>query len=134
MKCSDVPSFARFEAYVRMHQDDPILVRGLREVTEALASAPRPLTNREMATDPAQMFKLKESCEAVERATRIMWACAAASDNIEPAMFEETPDYDSALYYFNQLTDLELMAETEEFRLRWELNRQAPMISQRPTH
>lgn len=132
MKCSDVPSFARFEAHVRKHEEDPILVRGLHEVSKALAAAPRPLTNREMATDPAQMLKLKESCEAVERATRIMWACAAASDNIEPAMFEEIPDYDSALYYFNQLTDLELMAETQQHRLRWELNRQAPMVSQHP--
>ncbi|MFQ3671246.1 MAG: hypothetical protein SNJ84_07290 [Verrucomicrobiia bacterium] len=132
MKCSDVPSFARFEAYVRQNGDDPNLVRGFREVTEALASAPRPLTNREMAMDPGQMLKLKASCEAVEKATRIMWACAAASDNIEPPMWEEIPDYESALDYFNQLTDLELMAATEEYRLRWEVKRQSPMMSQRP--
>ncbi len=134
MKCSDVPSFARFEAHVRKNSEDPILVRGFHEVAAALSAAPRPLTSIEMAMDPAQMFKLKESCEAVERATRIMWACAAASDNIEPAMWEEVPDYDSALHYFNQLTDLELMAATEEHRLAWEINRQSPMLSQRPTH
>lgn len=131
MKCSDIPALARFEAYVRAHREDPILVRGFEEVSATIARAPRPLTSSEMGMDPRQMIKLKESCEAVEKATRIIWACAAATDNIEPPMWEEIPDYDSALHYFNQLSDLELMAATQQYRLRWEINRQSPAM-QRP--
>jgi hypothetical protein len=132
MKCSDVPTFAKFEKWVRQHSEDPILADGFHQVSEILASAPRPLTSREMATDPAQMFKLKESCQAVEKATRVMWACAAATNNITPPMWEEVPDFGSALEYFNQLGDLDLMAATEEYRLIWDNSRAGSVTAQRP--
>jgi hypothetical protein len=123
MECSDIPALAKFEEFVLQHADSSVALESLDLVKEIINPAPRPLTAFEMGSDPEQMLKLKASCEAVEKATRVIWACAAAHDQIIPAMWEEVPDFDSALEYFNQLSYLELMAATNEFSLGWEKRR-----------
>lgn len=120
MECSDIPALAKFEEFVQQHADSAIALDSLERVREIITPAPRPLTSFEMGTDPEQMLKLKASCEAVEKATRVIWACAAAMGQITPPMWEEVPDFESALEYFNQLSYLELMAATNEFSLGWE--------------
>lgn len=131
MECSDIPALAKFEEFVQQHADSAIALDSLERVKEIIAPAPRPLTSFEMGTDPEQMLKLKASCEAVEKATRVIWACAAATGEIIPPMWEEVPDFESALEYFNQLSYLELMAATNEFGLGWE-KRKLMSPAQRP--
>jgi len=123
MECNDIPALAKFEEFVHQHSDSAIAMQSLDKVKEIIMSAPPPLTSFEMGTDPQQMMKLKASCEAVEKATRVIWACAAAHDEIVPAMWENVPDFESALNYFNQLSYLDLMEATKEFSLGWEKRR-----------
>jgi len=123
MDCSDIPALAKFEEFVLQHQDSPVAVGSLDMVRQIITPAPRPLTSFEMGTDPDQMMKLKASCEAVEKATRVIWACAAAHGEINPPMWEEVPDFESALEYFNHLSYLDLMAATNEYSLGWEKRR-----------
>ena len=68
----------------------------------------------------APVADLKASCEAVEKSTRLLWACAAATDQISPRPWDYLPDYKSSLDYFLSLNDLELMAVTREHRIAWE--------------
>jgi len=63
---------------------------------------------------------LKASCEAVEKSTRLLWACAAATDQIAPRPWSYLPDYNASLDYFLALNDLELMAVTKQHRIAWE--------------
>ena len=64
--------------------------------------------------------RLKASCEAVEKSTRLLWACAAATDNISPRLWDYLPDYEASIAYFLSLDDLELMAVTKMHRITWE--------------
>ena len=64
---------------------------------------------------------LKASCQAVEKSTRLLWAAAAATDQIHPRPWDYLPDYTSSLDYFIGLNDLELMAVTQQHRINWEL-------------
>jgi hypothetical protein len=63
---------------------------------------------------------LKASCEAIEKSTRLIWACAAATGNIRPPLWAYKADYQSSLEYFLALPDLELMAVTRAHRVIWE--------------
>jgi hypothetical protein len=49
-----------------------------------------------------------------------LWACAAATDNITPRIWDYVPDYEASLEYFLELADLELMAVTKRHRIAWE--------------
>jgi hypothetical protein len=68
----------------------------------------------------APVADLKASCEAVEKSTRLLWACAAATDQIAPRLWDYLPDYQSSLDYFLNLNDIELMAVTQQHRITWE--------------
>jgi hypothetical protein len=84
-----------------------------------IAPAPKPAGVLDFGNG-TPVDNLRASCEAVEKSTRLIWACAAATDNISPRMWDYLPDYDSSLNYFSELNDLELMAVTKEHRITWE--------------
>jgi hypothetical protein len=119
MTFRDVPSLLKFEHYARRHAEDAIVMDCYRRIREVITPAPQPpsglSTGSALAVDG-----LKASCEAVEKSTRIMWACAVATGNVQPAMWDYLPDYESSLDYFLKLGDLELMAVTQRHRLSWE--------------
>ena len=56
----------------------------------------------------------------MEKSTRLIWACAAATDQITPRLWDYLPDYASSLDYFLDLKDLELMAVTQRHGITWE--------------
>jgi hypothetical protein len=71
--------------------------------------------------DPLKQIEfLTASCKAVEKSNRVIWACATATDCVNPAVWDYLPDYDGALEYFNALGDLDIMALTEKHRLLWD--------------
>jgi hypothetical protein len=84
-----------------------------------ITPAPKPASVLDFG-DSAPVDNLRASCEAVEKSTRLIWACAAATDNISPRMWDYLPDYEASLTYFSELNDLELMAVTKEHRITWE--------------
>jgi hypothetical protein len=90
-----------------------------RKVREIIRDAPAPPDS----ADPSKqvpMDTLKASCAAIEKSTRILWACAAATNHIRPALWDYTADYEASLAYFTELEDLELMAITKKHRIEWE--------------
>jgi hypothetical protein len=120
MECSDIPALGKFARFVAEYPDEEVVQTSYRMVMDIIGPAPKPLSAFEMGMDPGQMLKLKESCEAVEKATRVIWACAAATDQIDPPMWDEIPAFDSAFEYFNTLPPIELMAATKEYVIIWE--------------
>src|SRR5271155_3200307 len=119
MTFRDVPSLMKFEQYARLHSEDEIVMDCYRRIREVITPAPRPPsgfdTSRDMSVDG-----LKASCEAVEKSTRLMWACAVATDHVSPRIWDYLPDYESSIEYFQGLDDLELMAVTKQHRITWE--------------
>ena len=122
MNFRDVPGLHKFEQHARHHPEDEIVMDCYRRIREVITPIPRP---PEMlgSAGALPVDELKASCEAVERSTRLLWACAAATDNIDPAMWGYVPDYAASLDYFLSLGDLELMAVTQQHRLAWEAPR-----------
>lgn len=116
MNFRDIPSLLKFEQHARNHSDDEIIMDCYRRIREVIAPAPGP--ESELSGGPP-VAELKAGCEAVEKSTRLLWACAAATDNIEPALWDYRPDYQASLEYFLGLGDLELMAVTTQHRLAW---------------
>jgi hypothetical protein len=80
--------------------------------------------------DPeAQLLELnylRARCQAVERATRIIWACAAATDHIQPKLWSRPPDFHAVLEYFGSMSDTDLMKETKGHQIEWEKNILSP--------
>jgi hypothetical protein len=118
MNFRDVPNLQKFEQHARGHSDNEIVMDCYKRIREVIAPVPKP-------PDPLQfngaaMSDLKASCEAVEKSTRLIWACAAATDQIAPRPWDYLPDYKSSLDYFLNLEDLELMAVTQRHRITWE--------------
>jgi hypothetical protein len=118
MNFRDVPNLQKFEQHARIHSDDEIVMDCYKRIRDVIAPVPKP-------PDPLQfngaaVADLKASCEAVEKSTRLIWACAAATDQITPRPWDYLPDYNSSLDYFLGLKDLELMAVTQRFRIKWE--------------
>lgn len=122
MECNDIPALARFEKYARTNRDCDVTQSTLARVRELIAPVPKPLGNLASPSDTMMINGLKQSCEAVEAATRIIWACAATTDQITPPIWLELPDFDEAIMYFRTLSDLDLMALTKEYRLAWEVS------------
>ena len=89
-----------------------------KRIRDVISPVPKPPDPLEF--NGAPVADLKASCEAVEKATRLLWACAAAADQIAPRPWDYLPDYQSSLDYFLALGDLELMAVTQRFRITWE--------------
>jgi hypothetical protein len=89
-----------------------------KRIREVIAPVPKPPDVMDFGNAPVD--NLKASCEAVEKSTRLLWACAAATDQIAPRPWDYLPDYASSLDYFLGLNDLELMAVTQQHRITWE--------------
>jgi hypothetical protein len=119
MNFRDVPNLLKFEQHARSHSDDEIIMDCYRRIRDVIAPVPKPPGVLDF-TGAAPIENLKASCEAVEKSTRLLWACAAATDNISPRLWDYLPDYDSSISYFLELEDLELMAVTKQHRITWE--------------
>jgi hypothetical protein len=119
MNFRDVPNLLKFEQHARSHSDDEIIMDCYRRIRDVIAPVPKPPGVLDF-TGAAPIENLKASCEAVEKSTRLLWACAAATDNISPRLWDYLPDYESSISYFLELEDLELMAVTKQHRITWE--------------
>jgi hypothetical protein len=122
MEFRDVPGLHKFEQHARHHSDDEIVMDCYRRIREVIGPVPRAVEVLGWMSAPA-MDELKVSCAAIEKSTRLLWACAAATDHIAPALWEYVPDYAASLDYFLALDDLELMAVTQQHRLLWDASR-----------
>ncbi len=120
MNFRDVPNLLKFEQHARNHSEDEIVIDCYKRIREVIAPVPKPPNDYEFGGAPP-VADLKASCEAVEKATRLLWACAAATDQIAPRPWDYLPDYESSLDYFLGLNDLELMAVTQLHRITWEI-------------
>jgi hypothetical protein len=120
MNFRDVPNLLKFEQYARSHSEDEIVMDCYKRIREVIAPVPKPPSGFEFVAGAAVVDDLKASCEAVEKSTRLLWACAAATDQIQPRPWDYLPDYKSSLDYFLGLNDLELMAVTQQYRIAWE--------------
>ena len=118
MNFRDVPNLLRFEQYARGHADNEIIMDCYTRIREVIAPVPEPPDN--LTVSGAPVADLKASCEAVEKSNRLIWACAAATDQVSPRLWDYLPDYKSSLDYFLGLSDLELMAVTQKHRINWE--------------
>ena len=118
MNFRDVPNLLKFEQHARSHSDNEIVMDCYKRIRELIAPVPKP--PEIMAFGGAPVADLKASCEAVEKSTRLLWACAAATDKLAPRLWDYVPDYDSSIDYFLGLNDLELMAITKPHRITWE--------------
>jgi hypothetical protein len=119
MNFRDVPNLLKFEQHARSHSENEIVMDCYTRIREIIAPVPKLPDGFDFAA-PAPMNDLKASCEAVEKSTRLLWACAAATDQISPRPWDYLPDYKSSLDYFLGLGDLELMAVTQRHRILWE--------------
>jgi hypothetical protein len=120
MNFRDVPNLLKFEQYARSHSEDEIIMDCYKRIREVIAPVPKPPSGFEFTPSSMAVEGLKASCEAVEKSTRLLWACAAATDQIAPRPWDYLPDYESSLDYFLGLNDLELMAVTKQHRIAWE--------------
>ena len=118
MNFRDVPNLLKFEQHARAHSENAIVMDCYRRIREIIAPVPTPSEGFD-AGPPID--GLRASCEAVEKATRLLWACAAATGNITPPLWEYLPDYESSLAYFQELNDIELMAVTKSHHITWEV-------------
>jgi hypothetical protein len=118
MNFRDVPNLLKFEHHARGHSDDEIIMDCYKRIRDVIAPVPKPPGDLDFGGAP--VADLKASCEAVEKSTRLLWACAAATDQISPRLWDYLPDYKSSLDYFLGLNDLELMAVTQQHRITWE--------------
>ena len=118
MNFRDVPNLQKFEHHARGNSDNEIVMDCYKRIREIIAPVPKPPDP--LHFNSAAMADLKTSCEAVEKSTRLIWACAAATDQIAPRLWDYLPDYDSSLDYFLALKDLELMAVTQRHHITWE--------------
>jgi hypothetical protein len=119
MNFRDVPNLLKFEHHARGHSDDEIIMDCYKRIRDVIAPVPKPPGLFD-SVEAAPVDDLKASCEAVEKSTRLLWACAAATAQISPPLWNYLPEYESSLDYFLGLDDLELMAVTERHRIAWE--------------
>jgi hypothetical protein len=120
MKFTDVPTLAKFEKHALANPDCAITQQSFQAVKEIIEPVDNANNNFHNLHETAAIMNLKERCVAVEKSTRIIWACACATDHVSPPKWDFIPDYQSGLEYFQGLSDLELMAETKDHRITWE--------------
>ena len=120
MNFRDIPNLLKFEQHARSHADDEIIMDGYKRIRDVISPVSKP-PDLDFGQGTS-VDSLRESCEAVEKSTRLLWACAAATDNITPRIWDYLPDYESSISYFMELDDLELMAVTKLHRITWEEN------------
>lgn len=119
MNFRDVPNLQKFEEHARQNSENEIVMDCYKRIREVIAPVPKPSPVLDFGGG-APVNDLRASCEAVEKSTRLLWACAAATDHISPRLWDYLPDYDSSIAYFQDLDDLELMAVTKLHRITWE--------------
>ena len=119
MNFRDVPNLMKFEQHARSHADNEIVMDCYRRIRDVITPVPKPPGVLDFAGG-APIDGLKASCAAVEKSTRLLWACAAATDHVAPRIWDYLPDYESSIEYFQGLDDLELMAVTKRHRISWE--------------
>ena len=120
MNFRDVPNLLKFEQYARLHSENQIVMDCYRRVREMIAKVAKPPSVIDFGGGAPDIDAMKDSCAAVEKSTRLLWACAAATNNINPPIWDYLPDYDSSIDYFISLEDLELMAVTKLHKIAWE--------------
>jgi len=118
MNFRDVPNLLKFEQHARGHSENEIIMDCYTRIREVIA--PVPNSPNILTSIGAPVADLRASCEAVEKSTRLIWACAAATDQITPRIWDYLPDYKSSLDYFLALKDIELMAVTQKHHITWE--------------
>lgn len=118
MNFRDVPSLLKFEEHARAHSNCEITMDAYRRVRDIITPVPKPAQVLDF-NNQAPLEDLKASCAAIEKSTRILWACASATNHVLPPLWSYVPDYASALNYFTTLGDLELMAVTKEHNINW---------------
>ncbi len=122
MKLSDVPDLAAFEQHAQTNPSCPDTqetyqaVLMLFEMVQTTDSGRIP-SNQE----PTDVRLLTRQCAVIEEATRLIWACAAATGHINPPIWEDAPLIEDALDYFHGLDDGEWMAQTNAHRIRWDM-------------
>jgi hypothetical protein len=119
MEFRDAPNLKRFADHARANDTCEITMDAYRRVRDLIAPVPAPAASVDVQAG-VTVESMKETLAAIEKSNRIIWACAAATDCVTPAIWEYTPDYNSALEYFQSLDDLELMAITKNYRISWE--------------
>ena len=119
MNFRDVPNLLKFEQYARQNSEDEMVMDCYKRIRELIAPVPKPSSVLDFG-GAAPTEGLLASCQAVEKSTRLLWACAAATDQIVPRLWDYVPDYDSSISYFLELNDLELMAVTKLHHITWE--------------
>lgn len=120
MTFRDVPSLVKFEKHARAHSDCPITLDAYRRIRELITPVKKPSDIMDPSQGMMQVDGLKESCAAIEKSTRLLWACAVATNQVQPPLWDYTPDYEGSIEYFSNLEDLELMAITKAHVLAWE--------------
>jgi len=120
MNFRDVPNLLKFEHYARGHAEDPIIMDCYQRIRAVIEPVPKPPSVLDFGGGGTAIASLRASCEAVEKSTRLLWACACATDNVAPRLWDYLPDYDSSIDYFCGLNDLELMAVTKLHKITWE--------------
>ncbi len=118
MNFRDVPNLQKFEQYARSNSDNEVVMDCYKRIREIIAPIPKPRDVLDFHT--TAVADLKASCEAVEKSTRLLWACATAIDQVRPRMWNYLPDYSASIEYFLALAHLELMAVTKKHRIAWE--------------
>src|SRR5271168_3234429 len=119
MNFRDVPNLLKFEQHARQNSENEIIMDCYKRIRDVITPVPKPPGVLDFNIG-APIESLKASCEAVERSTRLLWACAVATDNVSPRIWDYLPDYQSSIDYFCDLDDLELMAVTKLHRITWE--------------
>jgi hypothetical protein len=125
MKFSEIPNLSKFERFAAEHSDDEIVQHAYHMVEARLLQVVEPDEGTSVLHlnphGPEQLLIMKDRCAAVEESTRIIWACAAATGNINPPMWDDgNPDFQEAVNYFWELPDLEWMELTHHYRILWE--------------
>ena len=95
MNFRDVPNLQKFEQYARANSENEIVMDCLQARPRTHHPCPKPPDPLKFNREP--VADLKASCEAVEKSTRLIWACAAATDQIVPPLWDYLPDYTSSL-------------------------------------
>lgn len=128
MKLSEIPDLADFERFALSNPNCQVTQETYHAVLALidLVNLPGDANTGPLSgpppdpTSPEFLARLTRKCAIVEEATRLIWACAAATDHIHPPIWENPPTLDDALDYFHSLEDLDWMARTHEHRIRWE--------------
>lgn len=134
MKLSEVPDLANFERYALEHPDCVVTQETYHAVLSLvdLVNLPRDAATGKIGqplpdpTSPEYLELLTRKCAIVEEATRLIWACAAATNHIHPPIWDQSPALEEALDYFHSLKDLDWMARTKEHRICWESTASVP--------